>query len=107
MQTDPRILQISPSDNIGVAARPIEAGETILVAGRRVKVALRIPIGHKIALEPIAAGGKVVKYGAPIGSAVCDVAPGEYVHTHNLQSDYLPTYTYDHAAAPVQGPGAS
>jgi hypothetical protein len=33
----------------------------------------------------------VIKYGAPIGSATRDIAPGEYVHTHNLKSDYLPT----------------
>jgi hypothetical protein len=33
----------------------------------------------------------VVKYGAPIGSATRDIGPGEYVHTHNVKSDYLPT----------------
>jgi hypothetical protein len=28
----------------------------------------------------------------PIGSAVCAIALGEHVHTHNIKSDYLPTF---------------
>jgi hypothetical protein len=55
-------------------------------------------MGHKVALVPIAAGEKVCKYGAPIGSATRQIRPGEHVHTHNLASDYLPTYTLDNPA---------
>jgi altronate dehydratase len=94
-ETDPRVLQISPPDNIGVATTTIEAGEPLRIGGQTVRLAHRVPTGHKIALRPIAAGQKVLKYGAPIGSANCDIRPGDYVHTHNLQSDYLPTYTLD------------
>jgi altronate dehydratase small subunit len=46
-------------------------------------------------LLAIPTGEKILEYGAPIGSATCDIRPGDYVHTHNLQSDYLPTYTLD------------
>jgi len=95
---DPRWLQLSPDDNVGVATRTLEAGQSIVVEGRPVTLPERIPTGHKVAIRPIAAGEKVKKYGAPIGSATCAIGPGEYVHTHNLQSDYLPTYTRDHAA---------
>ncbi len=73
----------------------IEAGRSITVEGKTIAVADQIPTGHKLALVSIAGGGKVVKYGAPIGSATCDIHPGQYVHTHNLKSDYLPTYTLD------------
>jgi hypothetical protein len=45
-----------------------------------------------VAARPIPAGAKVIKYGAVIGSATRDIAPGEVVHTHNLRSDYLPTF---------------
>ncbi len=89
---DPRVLRLSPEDNVGVAARTIEAGETIRLDGRCVEIGTRIATGHKLALVPIDAGAKVLKYGAPIGSATCDIRPGEYVHTHNVKSDYLPTY---------------
>ncbi len=92
---DPRLLQLASEDNISVAARTIEAGEVIAIGGRMVTISQRIPTGHKIAVVPIARGEKVVKYGAPIGTATQDIRPGDYVHTHNVASDYLPTYTLD------------
>ena len=86
------VLQLAPEDNVGVAIRSIEPGEVLHLGDKQVKVAQPIPFGHKVALEPIAKGAKVIKYGAPIGSATCDIAPGEHVHVHNLAGDYLPTY---------------
>ena len=91
--TDPRLLQLAPEDNVAVARRTIAAGEQILIAGRMVRVPVEIPVGHKLAVRPIVAGQKVIKYGAPIGSATRDIACGEHVHTHNIASDYLPAYT--------------
>ena len=37
----------------------------------------------------------LLKYGVSIGSALRDIAAGEHVHLHNMQSDYLPTYTLE------------
>jgi len=91
----PRLLKLAPEDNVAAATTTLEAGESITLGGRAVAVPVRVPTGHKVAVAPIAAGEKVVKYGAPIGSATRDIGPGEYVHTHNLASDYLPTYTLD------------
>jgi altronate dehydratase small subunit len=96
--TDPRLMQLAPEDNVAVARTTIAAGEPVLIGGRTVMLGQAIPTGHKVAIAPIAAGGKVRKYGAPIGSATCDIQPGQYVHTHNVKSDYLPTYTRDHRA---------
>ena len=90
---DPRLLQLSPHDNVAAARQTIAAGERVLIAGQMVTVEQEIPPGHKVAVRPIAVGQKVIKYGAPIGSATRDIAPGQYVHTHNIKSDYLPTYT--------------
>ena len=47
-------------------------------------------------------GMVLVKYGAPIGRATRDIAPGEYVHTHNMTSDYLPTYTLEDGKKYIQ-----
>jgi len=91
--TDPRLIRLSPEDNICAATTTIGAGESLLFEGRTILVADRIPTGHKMAVLPIGAGRHVIKYGAPIGSATRDIRPGEYVHTHNLKSDYLPTFT--------------
>ena len=92
---DPRLLRLTAEDNIGAVTTTIEAGEVIVINGRPVTVARRIPTGHKIAVAAIARGEKVRKYGAPIGTASEDIRPGDYVHTHNVKSDYLPTYTLD------------
>jgi altronate dehydratase len=91
--TDSRLLRLAPEDNICVATTTLDAGETLLIDGLPVTLSQRIPTGHKIAVRAIAAGGKVIKYGAPIGSATRDIGPGQYVHTHNVKSDYLPTFT--------------
>jgi altronate dehydratase small subunit len=93
--TDPRLLRLDPQDNVAVATTTLPAGESLLIGGRPVTLPDRVPTGHKLALVPIAAGEKIIKYGSPIGSATCDICPGDYVHTHNLKSDYLPTYTLD------------
>ena len=57
--------------------------------------------GHKYARCGIACGSQIVKYGMPIGSAVCNIAAGEHVHTHNcktnlagvLEYNYTPDFT--------------
>ena len=90
--TDPRLLRLAPEDNVCVATAAIELGESIVIGGQAVTLEDGIPLGHKIAILPIATGQKIIKYGAPIGSAVRDIPLGRHVHTHNLASDYLPTY---------------
>lgn len=87
-----RLIRLAAEDNIAVAVRPIEPGETVTLEGVAITAADRIPTGHKMAVRPIAPGEKVLKYGAPIGSATRPIAAGQSVHTHNLKSDYLPTF---------------
>jgi len=89
------VVRLDPADNVGVAARNLHDGEEALCDGWPLTVRGTVPTGHKIALEAIPAGTKVVKFAAPIGSATCPIQPGEHVHLHNLKSDYLPTYTLD------------
>ncbi len=91
-RSDGRLLLLSPGDSVFVLRGQIEAGETVLVEGQAVTVAQRLGLGHKIARVEVAAGNKVVKYGAPIGSATKAIAAGDHVHLHNLKSDYTPTY---------------
>ena len=90
-----RLLRLAPADNIAVALGAIEAGELAECDGQPLHVRQRIAVGHKVAIVEIKAGDKVLKLGCPIGSATCDIAPGDYVHNHNLKSDYLPTYTLE------------
>lgn len=90
--TDPRLLLLSPQDNILVAREPIPAGEAVVVGDHLVALAARLDRGHKIARQAIGSGEKILKYGAPIGSATQAIAIGESVHIHNIKSDYTATH---------------
>ena len=92
---DPRLLQLAPTDNVGVLVKSLAAGETLKVGATLVTMPERIGLGHKIALQGIATGEKIIKYGVPIGSATRAIGRGEHVHLHNIKSDYMPTYTLD------------
>lgn len=91
-QADPRLLLLYPSDNVLVVRSRLRAGETIRIDDRGITLATDAPLGHKIAARTIAVGEKILKYGAPIGSATIDIAAGEHVHVHNMKSDYTPTH---------------
>lgn len=95
METDARVLIMAAGDNVAVAKFDMEAGTGLLVNGTPIVLAAKILIGHKFAFKPVKKGETVVKYGAPIGVATQDIAPGEYMHIHNVASDYIPTYTLD------------
>ena len=92
------LLRIAEEDNVFVLMRPLPAGERVQLGSRTVVSESPLGLGHKIAARDIAAGEKIIKYGAPIGSAVRDIRLGEHVHLHNIQSDYIPTYTLDRDA---------
>ena len=99
---DPRLLRLSPDDNVCVVTAAVEAGDEIMIEGRPVAVPQPLPMGFKVAVRPIETGEKILKYGVPIGSATRPIETGELVHTDNLKSDYLPTFLLD-AGNPFTG----
>lgn len=88
-------IQLSPLDNVAVLVRRLPAGARVSLETGEVILDRDLGLGHKIACRPIAVGGKIMKYGVSIGSATHPIAPGQHVHLHNMQSDYLPTYTLE------------
>ncbi|WP_156358432.1 UxaA family hydrolase [Sphingobium sp. Leaf26] len=97
VQTLPDAVQIAPSDDVGVALRALDAGETIHVAGKAVMLAEAIGRGHKFALHAMAAGDPVRRYGWPIGSATQAIAPGAHVHSHNIHTNLKAEEPYSFA----------
>ncbi|MBC7240198.1 MAG: UxaA family hydrolase [Chloroflexi bacterium] len=82
-------LRIHPKDTVVVALTDLAPGTEVEIEGGLeppVVTVQAIPFGHKVAIVPIKRGEQVIKYGASIGVAVEDIAPGEHVHTHNLKS---------------------
>jgi altronate dehydratase len=92
--TDRRLLLLSDKDNVCVAVAALQAGECVFFRGKPIEILNHVPMAHKIAVRPIAEGETVVKYGASIGLASRAVVVGEHVHTHNLKSNYFPTFTH-------------
>ncbi len=90
-------IKIHEDDNVAVALRPIEKGETLTVAGQEVVTLEEIPQGHKFALKPIQAGEDVIKYGFRIGHAKEAIGKGQWVHVHNVKTALgdLLSYTYE------------
>jgi len=86
------VMRLSPRDNVAVALRPLKSGETVTLDGATIKIGRHIAVGHKFAARAIEKGEIILKYNCPIGTAISRIAPGEYVHTHNVESNYLPTY---------------
>ncbi|WP_407541707.1 UxaA family hydrolase (plasmid) [Deinococcus radiomollis] len=89
------VVLLHPDDNVVVVCRAVNAGETVDAAGTPLLVRTSVGVGHKLARQALSAGDKVHRYGAPIGSMTQAADRGEHVHLHNLQSDYLHTYTLD------------
>ena len=87
------VMRLSPPDNVAVALRALKSGETVMLDGVAIRISRNIAVGHKLAAQAIAKGETILKYSCPIGTASRAIAPGEYVHTHNVESNYLPTYT--------------
>lgn len=75
----PRTLRLNANDNVIVAVDGLPPGSVVdglAVTGRVLK-------GHKMAVQKIAKGEPILKFGQIIGFASEDIAPGDHVHTHN------------------------
>ena len=76
----PRVIRLAADDNVVVAVDQIPAGTEVSGVTARV----RVPRGHKLAVLPIQSNEPVRKYGQIIGFAARAIAPGEWVHEHNV-----------------------
>ncbi|GAK60284.1 altronate hydrolase [Candidatus Vecturithrix granuli] len=96
MAQEKKILHIHPHDNVVVVIKDLNVGEQVILKQHEFRTRAAIVQGHKIALLPIHKGDMVIKYGFPIGKAISDIEPGEWVHTHNLFTNLegIVDYTY-------------
>jgi altronate hydrolase len=78
--TSPRTIRLSADDNVVIAIDLVNQGDTVSSLTARERI-LR---GHKMAIEPIREGEPIRKFGQIIGFAKTHIAPGEWVHEHNV-----------------------
>ncbi len=95
----PDFIRIHPKDNVAVALHTIEPGTVF----EGVTAQTQIPQGHKMALLSLNEGEQVVKYGFSIGHTTAAVAPGQWVHTHNMATNLEGEmeYTYEPDVHPL------
>jgi len=89
----PRALLLHADDNVLVCVQALHRGDRVLVGEEAIDVLDDIAVGHKLARRAIAAGEKVFRYGAPIGSATQAIQRGAHVHLHNLKSDHISSHS--------------
>ena len=95
---NPRTLRLHVEDNVIVSVDPIEAGS----APEGVVAKSRVPKGHKMATAGITKGQPIMKFGQIIGFASRDIAPGEWVHEHNVEMhDFARDYRIGEDARPL------
>jgi len=82
-------LMITPRDNVATSLGEVEPESEVRVRlgkeVRTIRALEKIPFGFKIAVERIAKGSSVTKYGEPIGVASVDIESGQLVHIHNVE----------------------
>ncbi|MAG95573.1 MAG: UxaA family hydrolase [Alphaproteobacteria bacterium] len=86
-----RAIVLHPNDNVATLLADGESGQDCRLEGEAdgtLRLGDTVAFGHKVALADIAAGDKVIKYGAPIGGATQAIAAGQHVHVHNVTSHY-------------------
>jgi altronate hydrolase len=77
------VIRLHPADNVVVARIDVAIGTPVPSEG--VTSRAQVPAGHKIAARAIAKGEPILKYNVTIGFAATDIAPGSYVHSHNVE----------------------
>jgi altronate dehydratase len=99
------LVQLHPDDNVCVAARKLTKGDRYRLGGQEVELRDDIPQGHKVAWGTFECDDVVRKYGQPIGVATERIAPGTWVHSHNLRQR-LATRTYEKSTAVPEAPAS-
>ena len=59
-------------------------------------VEINLEDGHKYSKYEIKKGENIIKYGFPIGHAICDIKSGEHVHTHNMKTNLSGNIEYEY-----------
>lgn len=97
------VIHLHPKDNIAVARANLAAGQVIEVDGQSITLIDNVPMGHKVALKPIPAHGRLTRYGQDIGASRVAIQPGQWVHTHNVAFEEL-SFDYEYPTLEVPYP---
>ena len=95
-------IRLNAADDVVIARVDIPEG-TLLVKEGNVRVSVRVPAGHKIAVRAVKSGAPVRRYDQIIGFATRDIAPGDHVHVHNIaMGNFERDYAFGTDAKPTR-----
>lgn len=95
-------LRLHPIDDVLIAKEGLPAGTVVETELGPVRLAKDVGAGHKIAFRARAAGEPIHRYGQVIGVASVPIAPGDHVHTHNVErAERQQDYEFGAGARPV------
>ncbi|KGK82252.1 hypothetical protein DP73_20815 [Desulfosporosinus sp. HMP52] len=89
-----RGLLIDQNDTVILALEPVKKGERITNGDVTITVNEDIPQAHKVAINDIAVGSQIIKYGCNIGITTALIRKGDWVHSHNLKTCSEDMYEY-------------
>lgn len=79
------IVKVHPKDNVIVALRKLEKGESITYNGEQFILEETIPAKHKFAVQHLTEGDAVYMYGVLVGKAKKTIAKAGLISTENVQ----------------------
>ena len=82
-------IVMNQDDNCATALEDVPKDSKVQILDISITINHTIPLGHKIALVDIEKGDLVKKYGQVIGFATVNILKGDWIHTHNLTSQYI------------------
>ncbi len=96
LELSARYVRVDPRDNVGIV---VNTGGLPARAQfeNGISLAEAIPQAHKLAVQPIAQGEPILRYAQPIGLALRDFSPGQYVR----ETDIGPMLAPDLDALPL------
>src|SRR4051812_310954 len=94
------VIRLHEADNVVIARSNVEIGTKL---GDGLSARSQVPSGHKIATRAIKKGEPILKYNVTIGFAATDIAPGTFVHSHNMEfREFDRDYAYASEYRPVE-----
>ena len=75
-------IRLNAADDVVIARVDLPAGTEIIK--EKIRVAVTVPAGHKIATHDIKEGEPVRRYNQIIGFATRPIKAGEHIHVHNI-----------------------
>ena len=82
-----KLIKVNPSDNVAVALVNLAAGEVIHFEGENITIITDVKMKHKIALNDLNTGDRIIMYGVLVGKASAKIEKGGLLSTSNVKHE--------------------